>query len=409
MNKFQEKFNLKAIKRKQVIGAGIIAAGLIGLAILWILLDAEMKKDVPTFDLSKSNKKIEISKIAGGISAEEKWLQNAEGEIKSMSERLDKEESDKGTLNEKIQALEQIIEVYEKQRVEREEKGEEEGEEEGLKGELQKLKEDLEQMKNGIASALAGKAPEEHLVNRKTIKTIEINLDGNSSSTTVGPKYKLDYYLPAGSYAKAVLLSGIDASVGVNSSTDPRPVLLRVISRAKTAAAHEDMQKIDLIGCTVTGAASGDLSSERAFIRLVKMSCSREDGTAFESYVHGYISSQGKAGVRGEVISREGDFVTKSFLAGLISGIGGGVTQGLTPNPSVFNSNGQTPGFSDVLTQGVGKGAQNSANRLSEYLINRAEQYQPVISVQSGLEVEVVFNDGVYIDGRKNMPATQSQ
>ena len=39
----------------------------------------------------------------------------------------------------------------------------------------------------------------------------------------------VDNYIPAGSFAKAVLLSGVDAETGLNSSSDPEPVLIRII------------------------------------------------------------------------------------------------------------------------------------------------------------------------------------
>ena len=55
----------------------------------------------------------------------------------------------------------------------------------------------------------------------------------------------------------------------------------------------------------------------------------------------------------------------------------------------------------DILGQGLGKGVGKASDRLSKYLIDRAEQYQPVVSISSGLEVELVFHKGVYIDGRK--------
>ena len=43
-------------------------------------------------------------------------------------------------------------------------------------------------------------------------------------------------WLPAGSHAQAVVLAGVDASAGVSSQGDPRPVLLRIAGPAWTAA-----------------------------------------------------------------------------------------------------------------------------------------------------------------------------
>ena len=48
----------------------------------------------------------------------------------------------------------------------------------------------------------------------------------------------LSLWLPAGSHAEAVVLAGVDASAGVASPGDPRPVLLRLTGPAWTAASR---------------------------------------------------------------------------------------------------------------------------------------------------------------------------
>ena len=80
-------------------------------------------------------------------------------------------------------------------------------------------------------------------------------------------------YVPAGSYAEAVVIAGADASAGVQSQGDPRPVLLRLTSPAYGAAAEGIADTTDVEGCTVTGAAYGDLSSEKVYVRLQTMAC----------------------------------------------------------------------------------------------------------------------------------------
>ena len=38
-----------------------------------------------------------------------------------------------------------------------------------------------------------------------------------------------------------------------------------------------------------------------------------------------------------------------------------------------------------------------AADTVSRYLIERAEQYQPVVEMPTGIDVEIVFLDGVYV------------
>jgi conjugal transfer pilus assembly protein TraB len=51
----------------------------------------------------------------------------------------------------------------------------------------------------------------------------------------------------------------------------------------------------------------------------------------------------------------------------------------------------------DIAQGGLGQGVAQSADMVSKYLIERAEQYQPVVEMPTGLDVEVVFLDGVFI------------
>ena len=83
----------------------------------------------------------------------------------------------------------------------------------------------------------------------------------------------LGTWLPAGSYSEAVVLAGVDASAGVSSQGDPRPVLLRLTGPAYSAAGNGRALTVDVAGCTVTGAAYGDLSSEKVYARLRTMTC----------------------------------------------------------------------------------------------------------------------------------------
>ena len=137
-------------------------------------------------------------------------------------------------------------------------------------------------------------------------------------------------WLPAGAHAEAVVLAGVDASAGVSSQGDPRPVLLRITGPAWTAAEDGTALAVDVVGCTVTGAAHGDLSSEKVYVRFRTMTCAGpEPGTVIETDVAGFVAGSGKTGVRGPVVSREGALVEKAFLAGMVSGVGQGVAGGV--------------------------------------------------------------------------------
>ncbi|PZR76219.1 MAG: conjugal transfer protein TraB, partial [Stutzerimonas stutzeri] len=52
---------------------------------------------------------------------------------------------------------------------------------------------------------------------------------------------------------------------------------------------------------------------------------------------------------------------------------------------------------SEILEGGFGEGVAQTGDMVSKYLIERAEQYQPVIEMPTGIDVEVVFLEGVYV------------
>ena len=213
----------------------------------------------------------------------------------------------------------------------------------------------------------------------------------------------LALWLPAGSHARAVVIAGVDASAGIASQGDPRPVLLRITGPAWTAAENGSAQAVDLDGCTVTGAAYGDLSSEKVYARLRTLTCSgHEPGTVVETQVAGFVSGAGKTGVRGPVVSREGALVEKAFLAGLVSGIGQGVSGAFAPRAVATGSGAAVAntGLDDIGRAGLGSGASSAGRKVADYLIRRAEQYQPVIQLQAGTAVTVVFLEGARLDGR---------
>ena len=230
-----------------------------------------------------------------------------------------------------------------------------------------------------------------------------LEFEKSSSPANRGPAAgarPLSWWLPAGAYAEAVVLAGVDASVGVSSQGDPRPVLLRLTGKARSAAAEGKALEADVTGCTLTGAAYGDLSSEKVYVRLRTMTCAGPGpGTVIETRVSGFVAGGGKAGVRGPVVSREGALVEKAFLAGLVSGAGETAANVLQAPAGTAGAE-NAASLSDLGRAGLGAGAGSAGRKVADYLIRRAEQYQPVIQLQTGTRVTVVFIEGSRLDGQ---------
>ena len=121
-------------------------------------------------------------------------------------------------------------------------------------------------------------------------------------------------YLPGGSMARSVLLTGADAPVGGK----PFPVLVAL----KEAFASPNSYSVPLKGCFALGKAEGNASSERADIQIVRMSCVLPDGKAFEQEVTGYlVGEDGKQGIPGKLVDKEGRKIAFAAIAGVGAGL----------------------------------------------------------------------------------------
>ena len=132
-------------------------------------------------------------------------------------------------------------------------------------------------------------------------------------------------------------------------------MLLRLTGKARSAADDGVALEADVTGCTLTGAAYGDLSSEKVYVRLRTMTCSGPGpGTVIETRVSGFVAGGGKAGVRGPVVSREGALVEKAFLAGLVSGAGE-TAAGMLRVPAGDGEAGRAADLGDLGRAGSGR------------------------------------------------------
>ena len=229
---------------------------------------------------------------------------------------------------------------------------------------------------------------------------------GDAKRIEAGGKQAATYtdspnFLPPNSIATAKVVVGVDAATNVHSQSDPLPVLLRITGPARSVFSDGKLYRTQVQGCMVNGAAYGDLSSEKVYVKLQRMTCPQPGGRFAVSEVKGFISFGGKVGLRGRVVSREGGLIGQAFLAGLAGGFGRGFSANAN---SIFSGanvsvNGQRQQLStgDIVKGGLGEGVSKAGDTVSDYLIERAEQYQPVIEMPTGADVEVVFLDGTFI------------
>ena len=200
--------------------------------------------------------------------------------------------------------------------------------------------------------------------------------------------------IPAGSIIRAVFLSGLDAPTGRQARRDPYPVLARI----KREAILPNLFTADVSECFLILSGYGDLGSERAYLRTEAISCVRRDGGAIEVPVDGYaVGEDGKAGVRGRVVSKQGAAIARAMQVSFLQGF----SQVFNQNPvaSISTSPGTSQPYQSVLSPqalqaGAIGGTGKALDRLANYFMDMAEDMFPVIEIDAGRAVEVILNKG---------------
>lgn len=212
------------------------------------------------------------------------------------------------------------------------------------------------------------------------------------SKGTSSPPKDTRRYIPSGAFTRAILLGGLDAPTGGMSQRNPQPVLLRLMDNAVLPNFFRSRIK----ECFVVGAGYGDISSERAYIRTESLSCITKDGTALDVPVKGYVTGEdGKAGMRGRLVSKQGQILASALMAGVASGIGHAFQQSATTVSVSPLGATSTVEPEKQIQAGLGMGVGRALDRLAQYYISLAEKVFPVIEVDAGRTVDVVLTQGV--------------
>ena len=198
-------------------------------------------------------------------------------------------------------------------------------------------------------------------------------------------------YLPSGSFVSGILLSGLDAPAGVSASKEPHPVLIKL----SDLAVLPNRFRFDIKDCFIVGEGYGDLSSERAYIRTTTLSCVKSDGSSVDVPLKGFVAGEdGKVGLRGRVVSKQGQFLAKALVAGFAEGLSNvfklsATTVSTSPLGSIQSVD---PGR--ALEAGAYGGASRALERLAQHYIDMAERLFPVIEIDAGRKAEVVVLQG---------------
>ena len=200
-------------------------------------------------------------------------------------------------------------------------------------------------------------------------------------------------YLPAGSFVRGRLLTGVYASTGAGAASQPLPMVIRL----EDTAVLPNAWRSQVTACHVTASATGDLSSERAFVRLDRLSCVGKKGEALDVRVSGYaVGEDGKVGVRGKLVTRSGQAIASALSVGLLSGLGESITRSSEEVTTSITGT-QSKRYKNAWMSGMGEGLSDSMDRITDYYLRLADRIFPVLEVDAGRSVDLVFSQGVLL------------
>ena len=191
--------------------------------------------------------------------------------------------------------------------------------------------------------------------------------------------------LPIGATVTGELMTGAFAT---KVSGDALPVLVQL----RTAYSGPNDTEVPLEDCLLIGKATADLSSVRARVEAVSLSCVLPDGTSFERAVRGYFTGEdGTLGVPGKWEFRSG-----RWLANLLSAMGTAAA-GVYADVAIAESLAGANILGSVSTS-------DTTERIQEFFLQRAEEILPVVWIESGTPVYLVMLEGVTIEGLSPEP-----
>jgi conjugal transfer pilus assembly protein TraB len=224
-----------------------------------------------------------------------------------------------------------------------------------------------------------------------------LTVDGETVDAKV--KYKKNSQsgmMVAGAFAPVILLNGIEAGTSSGSRSNPLPILIRVQDNATLPGAA----KYQLKSCFMLGSGYGDLSAERVYIRLARLSCvDRDDRLVLSVPIQGYVvDSDNTLGMRGKVVDRQGARLGKALLAGFAQGLSGalGSSQG-DVTTSALGAATSISGSAALRASGL-SGVSSASSQLAQFYLKEAEAIFPVIEVEGGRTASVVVSEDISLN-----------
>ena len=126
-----------------------------------------------------------------------------------------------------------------------------------------------------------------------------------------------------------------------------------------------------------------------------KISCIFKDGSIIDGPISAYVVGEdGKNGLRGRVVSKQGSAIARSIFAGTISGLGKQLAPTTVPSLNIGSGTEtkyETPNIGNASKIAAASGVGSALDRVANFYMDLAEQTMPVIEIDAGRRVTIIL------------------
>lgn len=235
------------------------------------------------------------------------------------------------------------------------------------------------------------------------VESGQVTPSGSTGGGSGGMEAKVSYkknefsgYIPPGSWAEGVLLHGADLGGGAAVQSNPQPLLVMFKNNAQLPGSEHYRLK----GCLIIVTGYADLSAERGILRGGRLSCiDKNEKLVLTAQVEVYVvDSDGKFGIRGKLVDRQGAKLAKSLMAGFAQGIASmyGNSQGSLISSPLIGTSTTIQGSDSLRSAGL-QGVSQSIGQLAQFYLQQAQAIYPVLEIEAERKINIVFSNGTQL------------
>ena len=207
--------------------------------------------------------------------------------------------------------------------------------------------------------------------------------------------------VPAGSFVKGRLLNGLDAPSSGAAKSSPHTVAIQIIDKSILP----NKFRADIKDCVAIGSGYGELSSDRAILRVENLSCVKKDGTSITSKGSsiGYVTGEdGKIGLSGRVVSKQGAILARALVAGFAEGMAKVFTQSNTYVATSANGTVSTPDPNKAFESSMYGGEAEASKKVAEYYLKLNDEMFPIVEIAVGRKCDIIFTKPIIFEEVKS-------